>query len=445
MADLIKLNVRDLAATTETAACLICGRIHTRTILQETDWLTDQVLDRMTADNSGWTPDDGACPACVQKALLTILLERGESAMQSAIQLTWPLDAEAAFGALPTPLRMRAHPHYTGKGVTIAFVDSGFYPHPDLIHPTNRIKAWVDVGSEQVETAYFTPDQVPTWRGWDAAMPSQWHGTMTSTAAAGNGYRGHGLYRGIASDADLILIQTIDARGAIPNENILRALNWLEEHAHSLGVRVVNLSLGGDPVDTLDDNPIDVAIGRLFNAGIAVTVAAGNGGERQLYPPATAPSALTVGGVDDGNVFDRGALSLWHSNYGVGIGGVIKPEVVAPSIWVVAPVLPGTDVEREAIELFSKRVYHDSPRAQAITERKLVTPYYQHVDGTSFAAPIVASVIATMIEADPALSPRQLVDTIIATAERIPGVPVYRQGYGVINAGAALRMVLDER
>jgi serine protease AprX len=423
----------------ETAACVICGRIHTRPVLQETDWLTDQVLDRMLSDNPGWTLDDGACPACVQKALLTILMERGEAAAHRTIQAVWPLDAEAAFGALPTPLRMRAHPTYTGKGVTIAFVDSGFYPHHDLVRPVNRIRAWVDAGSAQVEQVFFSPDEQVTWRGWDDHMPSQWHGTMTSTTAAGNGYRGHGLYRGIASDAELVLIQTIDADGAIPNENILRALLWLEENAAALNVRVVNLSLGGDPVERLADNPIDAAIARLVEMGIAVTVAAGNSGERRLNPPATAPMALTVGGVDDGNVFDRRGLSLWHSNYGVGVGGVIKPELVAPSIWVVAPVLPGTETEREAVELFSKRVYRDSPRAQAIAERKLVTPYYQHVDGTSFAAPIVASVIAAMIEANPALTPRAIYDILIDTAQRIPGVPVFRQGYGVVDAGAAVR------
>jgi serine protease AprX len=268
---------------------------------------------------------------------------------------------------------------------------------------------------------------------------------MTSTTAAGNGYRSHGLYRGIAPEADLVLIQAIDARGAIPNENIVRGLHWVEAHADELAIRVVNLSLGGDPVASLRDNPIDAAIARLAARGIAVTVAAGNEGQRALNPPATAPFALTVGGMDDSSVLDRRGWSIWHSNYGRGLNGAIKPEVVAPSIWVVAPILPGTSIEREAVDLFSKRVYQDSPRAQAILDRKLVTPYYQHVDGTSFAAPMVASIIAVCLEADPSLTPGQIYATIIASAERIPGVPVQRQGYGVVSAGAAVQMALADR
>lgn len=431
--------------TTEMAVCTICGRVHERVVLSEADWLSPEALERIVADNPTWKRSDGACPACVQKALLQIILEKGDEEAHRSIQGVWPLDAEAAFGALPTPLRMHADPRYSGKGVTIAFVDSGFYPHPDLVQPTNRIRVWVDAGSEAIQELRFSPDQIVTWHGWDDGMPSHWHGLMTSTTAAGNGWRSHGLYRGIASDADLVLIQVIDSRGWITNESIARALRWLIDHAEELAVGVVNLSLGGDPVEPLAGNAIDSAIEELVGMGIAVVVAAGNNGERRLNPPATAPSALTVGGIDDHNLFDRRNLEIWHSNYGEGIGGAIKPELVAPSIWVVAPVLPGSQVESEAVELFSKRIYRNSPRAQRIASYKLVTPYYQHVDGTSFAAPIVTSVIAAMRQANPALSPALIYDILLHTAHRIPGVPVERQGYGAVEAGRAVASALAER
>ena len=43
---------------------------------------------------------------------------------------------------LPTPLRMDADERFTGRGVTMAFLDSGFYAHPDLTEPTNRIQSY---------------------------------------------------------------------------------------------------------------------------------------------------------------------------------------------------------------------------------------------------------------------------------------------------------------
>src|SRR5258708_29256845 len=43
---------------------------------------------------------------------------------------------------LPTPLRMDADERFTGRGITIAFLDSGFYAHPDLTTPNSRILAY---------------------------------------------------------------------------------------------------------------------------------------------------------------------------------------------------------------------------------------------------------------------------------------------------------------
>lgn len=430
---------------TAMVVCTICGRVHERRLMNQIDWLAPDVIARMATDNPHWKRSDGACPACVQKALLQILLEQGDEAAHRSIQSVWPLDAESAFGALPTPLRMHADPRFSGKGVTIAFIDSGFYPHPDLTQPVNRIKAWVDAGSEDIESEFYTPDDAPTWRGYDDGMPSHWHGLMTSTTCAGNGWLSNGLYRGIASEAELVLIQVMDARGWITNDSIARALHWLEANLERLGVRVVNISLGGDPVEVLVGNAIDSAIERLLARGVAFSVAAGNNGERYLNPPATSPHALTVGGLDDHNLFDHAHLSLWHGNYGVGSGGGIKPEIVAPSIWVVAPILPGSGVAREAAELFSKRIYKNSQRMRQIEDHKLVTPHYQHVDGTSFAAPIVTSIMACMIEANPELTPVQVNEILLWTAHRIPGVPVERQGYGAVEAGHAIAAATAER
>ena len=45
---------------------------------------------------------------------------------------------------LSIPERLDANPRFTGRGVVIALVDSGFYPHPDLMRPKRRIKAYAD-------------------------------------------------------------------------------------------------------------------------------------------------------------------------------------------------------------------------------------------------------------------------------------------------------------
>ncbi|HVC82182.1 MAG TPA: S8 family serine peptidase [Chloroflexota bacterium] len=428
-----------------TTACPLCGAPTDRQVLEAARWLAPEVLARLARRLPGWRREAGACPSCVQEATLFTLLEVGQAALRTGIEEIWLRTASTAFAALPTPLRLRADPRYTGWGVTIALIDSGFYPHPDLTQPHNRIRAWVDAAEEPVRALRFGHGERPRWPGWDRRAPEQWHGLMTSSVAAGNGWLSQGLYRGLACEADLVLIQARDERGHISNGSIARALRWLEREAAGLGVRVVNLSVAGDPTRKLHGNPVDAAVEALTRQGITVVAAVGNDGERRLVPPATAPAALTVGGLNDRNTFDQDQVELWHSNYGETVYGTLKPELVAPSIWLAAPLLPGTAEATEAAALFARRSEGDPEVEEGIHKAKLVTPHYKHVDGTSFSAPLVAATVACMLQANPRLTPALIRQIVIATARRIPSASVERQGAGALDPRAAVKLALLER
>jgi serine protease AprX len=363
---------------------------------------------------------------------------------------------------LPTPVRLHANPRYTGRGVAIAFLDSGFYPHPDLTEPANRISAYVDAtGPEPAIRAHFR-----------RADPSSWHGLMTSAVAAGNGHLSGGVYRGLASEAQLVLVKTGNRRNRrIPDRDILRALQWLVSHHADYGIRVANLSIGGDFPSTGDLSPLDALVEEAVALGLVFVVAAGNGGVNQIIPPASARSAITVGGLDDQNSLDPHYRRMWRSSFGPGVGGVLKPDLIAPAIWVAAPMLPRTWVHNEAVVLwqlqrlpdrelaaylqtrqaearFKKETLRrplDEVRAvirQRILQQKYIHPHYQHVDGTSMAAPIVTAIVAQMLEANPALTPAQVKDILVGTAEPLPYVPRAEQGHGVVNAPRAVAAAL---
>jgi len=411
----------------------VCRNSESKVVLAEAQWYPF------------WNHDDNACPACVQQNLLRTLLSKGDAALHEAIQTAWPLDAEAAFGVLPTRLRLHADPRFSGKGITIALVDAGFYPHPDLVQPRNRIRVWADATHDPVSAIHFERDETPNWPDWNGSRDWQWHGTMTSTVAAGNGFLSHGLYSGLAHEAEVVLIQVRDSGGHISSASIHRALTWILKHRSGLGVRIVSLSVSGDPVSPLAGNAVDEAVEALVEAGISVVAAAGNDGQRSLLPPATAPLALTVGGIDDKNTFSHEEIAIWHSNYGTAGNDVPKPDLVAPSIWVAAPVLPDTSVAHEAQELFVRREQKDASAHRRITELKLITPHYLHVEGTSFAAPIVSSAIACMLEANPALTPLLVRDVLKETAHPVPGADRERQGAGALSPGQAVARALAER
>ena len=76
--------------------------------------------------------------------------------------------------------------------------------------------------------------------------------------------------------------------------------------------------------------------------------------------------------------------------------------------------------------------------AAKIRDNNVISGAYKHVDGTSFAAPIVSSLAAQVLEAAPGLRPQQVKRLLVRTAERLPHVEVDRQGWGVIQARRAV-------
>src|SRR6188474_399535 len=117
--------------------------------------------------------------------------------------------------ALPVPVRMDADERFTGRGVTIAFLDSGFYAHKDLTEPVNRIVAHHSI--------FETGDDPSTLQKPDVAS---WHGMMTSVVAAGNGHLSGGKYRSIAPEAKVVLVK-IGKTGRIPESDIETGLRWV--------------------------------------------------------------------------------------------------------------------------------------------------------------------------------------------------------------------------
>lgn len=366
--------------------------------------------------------------------------------------------------AIPTPLRLEAQTECTGRGITIAFLDSGFYPHPDITQPASRIIAFEDVTQR---SATLKADAAP--QDWD------WHGTMTSVVAAGNGHLSQGVYRGLAAEAQVVLVKVSD-RGRIKEENIVRGFEWVIANKDRYKIQVLSVSLGGDEDTPFRESLVDQVAEEAVRRGIVVVAAAGNSGCTEKHyptPPANSPSVITVGGYDDHNRLGSQNLELYCSSFGPTADGIIKPEIIAPAIWVAAPVLPGTAAYRKAealsqlasapdylLGILVKSLWREAELPESIEfetpdiiraavesvlrESKFVGTHYQHVDGTSFAAPIVSSVVAQMLEVNPKLSPAAIKNILIATADRVSGLPLVKQGYGVLNARRAVEQASRE-
>ncbi len=367
--------------------------------------------------------------------------------------------------ALPTPLRMDADERFTGRGVTIAFLDSGFYAHKDLTEPVTRIVAYHSIFSSEDDPTLLQTTDVASW-----------HGMMTSVVAAGNGFLSEGFYRGIAPNANVVLVK-IGKSGRIPEGDIERGLRWVLENKERYGIRLVNISAGGDFEQTYLSNSLCKVVEQAVREGLVVVCAVGNAGlapGHPVLPPASSPASIAVGGLDDQNSLNRARRGMYRSSYGPTIDGLQKPELIAPGIWVAAPILPhtptageaqlyatldaATDDELRSILISYQGVDKDLDEArdlptpllrQLITiklrEGNVINEHYKFVDGTSFASPIVASIVACMLEANPKLTPQQVKRILIETAERVAGVEVERQGWGVVLPRKAVEMAVVSR
>jgi serine protease AprX len=340
----------------------------------------------------------------------------------------------------------------------MGIIDVGFYPHPDLMFPRRRIRAYADAARD-----------VPLASDFFTAQPFSWHGTMTACCAAGNGYLSGGRYRALASEADVVLIKAGIDDGRVRGKNVANAIRLPLRYPH-LGIRIINVSL-----QTFADDPqagdVEEAVREVTAQGIAVFAAAGNTAGVMPKPPASAPEAITVGGQRLAGPGDGNDDALWPSSHGSSRPGVQKPDLLAPAIWVPAPMLPGTLVAREAAPLFqllsvleeASAEYSFSETRQTATPQerasvaalieavaariargKYISPDYQHVDGTSFASPIVASVAAQMLEANPSLSPERLREGLTSTASPLPGVAREVQGAGLLRPRRAVEWALDQ-
>jgi serine protease AprX len=444
----LSANENDLNSDPMDTACPVCSR-EARDLFVLLADLDEEVRKLIVANAPGASDFEAVCARCVR------LFESAKDQIEKDAAVR-----KDGSHVLSTPLRLDADPRFTGRGVTIAFLDSGFYPHVDLTTPNNRILAYKNMldGDGDLETL-FQPDV------------ASWHGMMTSVVAAGNGSLSNGFYRGIAPEADVVLVK-LARTGRITDENIREGLEWILSRREEFNIRIVNISAGGDEQKSYLEDPLSQLVEECTRAGILVVCAVGNSGHlpnHPVVPPASAPSCIAVGGLDDNNSMNRAKRGMYRSSYGPTTDGLQKPEVIAPSIWVPAPILPNTPTAQQAalldeLDKAKDEDLHDIIRANSgvdpeldaaldravhsirqiillkIRRENVITKHYKYVDGTSFSAPIVSSVAAQILEANPALTPALVKRVLIDTAERLPGYEIDRQGWGVIDPRRAVEL-----
>ncbi|MCA9791757.1 MAG: S8 family peptidase [Candidatus Eremiobacteraeota bacterium] len=283
----------------------------------------------------------------------------------------------------------------TGKGVTVAVIDTGIAPHPDI---RDRIIGFHDLVNGRSEP-----------------YDDQGHGTHVAGTVAGDGKMSDGVFKGAAPEASLVGVKVLDGSGRGKFSDIIRGIQWAVENKDRLGIRAMNLSLGGRASKSYKDDPVAQAITAAAGAGIVPCVAAGNSGpgSRTIGTPAHALDALTVGADDDRATRDISddRVANFSSRGPTPVDGLTKPDVIAPGVNITAA----------------------DNRSNG----------YRTLSGTSMATPMTAGVVALLVQAHPEARVQDIKTALMDTARPLDsGGNANQQGSGLIDAVEAHRRLM---
>lgn len=234
----------------------------------------------------------------------------------------------------------------TGTGVSVYIIDTGInYSHNDF---GNRASFGFDA---------FDGD------GKDC----NGHGTHVAGTVGGTTY-------GVAKSVNLVAVRVLDCNGSGTSSGVIAGMDWVA--ANAVKPAVANMSLGGAASTATDE-----AVARLFDAGVPVVVAAGNGnraGRAQdacNYSPARAPEAYTIGATTNTDA------KASYSNYGNCVN-LFAPGSSVTSNWYSSNTAINT------------------------------------ISGTSMASPHVAGAAALYLQNNTSANPQQVYDFISSNSTR---------------------------
>lgn len=265
---------------------------------------------------------------------------------------------------------------YTGKGVTIAFLDTGICSIPDF---QNRI--------------LFFKDFLNSKRN---LYDDNGHGTHVSGIASSNGY-----YKGLAPQSNIIMLKVLNESGQGNASDVIAGIQWIADNYKRYNIKIVNMSIGTST--SVNNDPLVEAVEKLWDMGIIVVAAAGNNGPNPntISSPGTSKKIITVASSDDEQ------YNKIFSGRGPTKECVIKPDILAPGSNIISC--------------------------------KCTNGTYKKLSGTSMSTPIISGAIALLLEKEPDLSPDDVKYMLKLSSTSLNMAP-NRQGWGLLNVEKLLNM-----
>ncbi|WOB45464.1 peptidase S8 [Thermoleptolyngbya oregonensis NK1-22] len=271
-----------------------------------------------------------------------------------------------------------------GAGTTIAVIDTGIAPVPDL-QQTKFVPGYDFVNDRE------------------EAIDDNGHGTHVAGTIAQSTNNNLGV-AGIAYKASLMPLKVLGAEGGGTVTDIAEAIRFAADH----GADVINLSLGGGGDAGVMRDAIDYAHGK----GVVIVAAAGNANTNAAGFPARYGNVIAVSAVDA-----TGAKAP-YSNFGAGV------DIAAPG--------GAFEGENDAGGILQQTIDPETGE-----------PVFRAFQGTSMAAPHVAAV-AALVKSVGITEPEAIAQILKSSARQVTEDPLNHFGAGRLDANAAVRLAQQE-
>ena len=270
-----------------------------------------------------------------------------------------------------------------GRGVNVAVIDTGCYPHLDFVLGENRIVKFVDFVN-----------------GRELPYDDNGHGSFVAGVLCGSGLVSGTKFAGIAPKSGLIVLKSLKSDGQTQAYKVLEAMQWIYTNCLKYNIRVVCMSFGSTPLGQND--PLSLGANSLWQKGVVVVSAVGNDGPRpsSVKSPGASGKIITVGCADT----RKNDISVADFSSRGPIFDFIKPDLIAPGV--------------------------------EITSLSNSENFYTTMSGTSVSAPVVAGICALLIQQNPSLTPNMIKSILLSSARTLP-FDVNACGAGLVDAGAA--------
>lgn len=291
------------------------------------------------------------------------------------------------------------NPILCGAGVGIGLVDSGIFPHLDLISPSNKIELFQDLINE----LHYPYDD-------------NGHGTSIAGILCGNGISSNSIYKGICYKSKLYCYKAFDKLGKGFASDILYAIESLSNIAKDNNIKILCLPFELLTHNTFITSCFSSVFDYAISKGLIPIIPSGSTSNTKasIMGIATLPNCITVSGLDTTLPLTR----VYPYSSSGPYGKTSKPNLAAACVNIIS--------------LNCNTNYISEKNGLKLYPNKLDLPY-KTFSGTSIATAYICGLCSLLCEKNPSITFKDMISLLKAACEPVQDIPKEIQGEGVVD------------